>query len=68
MINRIIIFLIGVFLSSYALMFIIVYLNLLKMGYSFLDYLKYIATSPECLVIFLGILLIHLSLRRKKHE
>ena len=53
-------------MTSYSLMFIIIYLNLLKMGFSFLDYLKYIFTRFECLMIFLGIILIYLSFRKEK--
>ena len=66
MIRKIFCFTLGVFICAYSLMFTIIYLNLLKMGYSFIDYLKYISTSFECLIIFLGIILIWISLRRKK--
>ena len=69
MIKRIVFFIFGVLLSSYSLMLWIIYLNLLKMGYSFLDYLRFIFTNLECLLIFLGILLIYISLRRNnKYE
>ena len=69
MIKKILLCLVGIFLTSYSLMFIIVYLNLLNMDYSFIEYIKYIFTHIECLLIFLGILLIHISLRKdKKYE
>ena len=69
MIKKILLCLTGIFLTSYSLMFIIVYLNLLNMGYSFIEYLKYIFTHIECLLIFLGILLIYISQRKdKKYE
>lgn len=69
MIKKILLCLVGIFLTSYSLMFIIVYLNLLNMGYSFIEYIKYIFTHIECLLIFLGILLIYISLRKdKKYE
>ena len=68
MIHKVIMFIIGVILCSYSVFFIIVYLNLLKMGYTFIDYLKLIVCSFECNIIILGIILICLSLRRKKYE
>lgn len=49
-------------------MFYIIYLNLLKMDFSFIDYIKYIFSRVECLSLFLGIILIVLSLRREKNE
>ena len=66
MLKKIVCFILGIFMTSYSLMFIIIYLNLLKMGFSFLDYLKYIFTRFECLMIFLGIILIYLSFRKEK--
>lgn len=69
MIKKLIMLILGIFITSYSLMFIIVYLNLLNMGYSLIDYLKYILTHIECLIIFMGILLIYKSIRKdKKHE
>ena len=65
MIHRIVLFIFGILVCSYSLMFIIIYLNLLKMGYSFIDYIKYIINSKECLILFFGILLIYISIRRK---
>ena len=66
MIKKVLSFIIGILFSSYSLMFIIIYLNLLRMDYSFLDYLKYICKILACLIILPGILLIYLSLRRNK--
>ena len=69
MIKRIFLFIFGVLMCSYSLMFIIIYLNLLKMEFTFLDYIKYMINSIECLIIIPGILLIILSLRKKnKYE
>lgn len=58
-------FIAGVFLTSYGLTFIIVYLNLLNMGYTLFGYIKYILTHFECLIIILGIILLYLSFERK---
>lgn len=55
----------GVFLTSYGLTFIIIYINLLNMGYTLLGYIKYILTHFECLIIILGIILLYLSFERK---
>lgn len=66
MLKKIIFYILGVIISSYSLMFIIMYLNLLNMGYSIFDYLIYIITHFECLLIFVGILLIILSIKKGK--
>lgn len=58
-------FVAGVFLTSYGLTFIIIYLNLLNMGYTLFGYIKYILTHFECLIIILGIILLYLSFERK---
>lgn len=58
-------FIAGVFLTSYGLTFIIIYLNLLNMGYTLFGYIKYILTHFECLIIILGIILLYLSFERK---
>ncbi len=68
MLNKIVCFLLGIFLTSYSLMFIIIYLNLLKMGLSFFEYLKYIFTRYECLMFFVGIILICISMRKDKKK
>lgn len=70
MLNKIVCFLLGIFLTSYSLMFIVIYLNLLKMGLSFYEYLKYIFTRYECLMFFVGIILMCISMRKgkKKYE
>lgn len=69
MIKNLILGLVGILITSYSLMFIIIYLNLLNMNYSLIDYILYILTHIECLIIFLGIILIIISLRKgKNHE
>lgn len=69
MLKRIIYFILGIIITSSALMYIVIYLNLLRMGYSMLDYVKYVLSSIECTKIFIGIILIILSLKKgKKNE
>ncbi len=65
MLKRIVLFILGIVITSYSLMFIIIYLNLIKMGYSFIEYIKYIFTNIECNLIFVGIILICLSFKNK---
>ncbi len=60
-------FLVGIMLSSYSCMFIIIYLNLLKMGYTFIGYTKYISSKIECLLLIPGIILLIVSLRNIKY-
>lgn len=64
--NRIISLIIGIILCSIALFFIIIYLNLLNVGYSFLEYVKFINMRIECLILYIGVFLIYKSLERKK--
>ncbi len=62
--KRVLLFTLGIFISSYSLMFIIIYINLFKMGYNFIDYIKYIFTHTECLLIYIGLLMIIISLKK----
>jgi len=65
MIFRIVIFLLGVVMASLGLSFIIIYLNLLNMGYSFSEYVNFIIRKWECLIMIVGFFFIFLSLYRK---
>lgn len=56
--------LLGVFLASIGLMFILLYTNLLIMGYSFWDFVQFISKRFECLLFLIGIVLLLLSLER----
>ena len=53
-------------MCAMSIMFDVLYLNLLTMGFSFFDYIKYIFTKLECLLILPGVILIVLSLRKKR--
>ncbi len=62
-------FILGIFLCSMSLAYIILYLNLLSMGYSFLEYGKFIIRRIECNSFLLGIFCIYLSVKRwEKNE
>lgn len=64
MIFRLMTFFLGVILSSIGVSFIIIYLNLLNMGYNFFQYVKFISSKLECLIVFLGLILIYISLHK----
>ena len=56
------IFLFGFGLSVISLSYIIIYLNLLTIGYNFLDYVHFIIRRVECLNLLSGLVLIILSM------
>lgn len=58
---KVFIFLLGFGLTTIGLVYIILYLNLLTIGYNFSDYVKFIISSLECWYTIIGILLILLS-------
>lgn len=62
---RLFLFVLGIVLTSIGTFFCILYLNLLTFGYSFGKYLHFIIRRSECLLFFLGIFLILLSLGRR---
>jgi len=65
MLNRVFLFLVGFGLTVIGFTFIITYLNLTTMGYSFLDYLKFIIRRIECILAVVGIVLVNISLYKK---
>lgn len=66
MLFKIFLFISGILLTSISLMFVIMYLNLINMGYSFFDFFYFIIKRIECLMFFLGIILIVVSMNIKK--
>ena len=65
MIFRIMLFLLGIILCSIGLSFTIIYLNLLNMGYNFKEYVHFIISKWECLIILVGFFFIFLSVHTK---
>ncbi len=59
--NKICFFLIGFGLSIVGFIYIISYLNLLTIGYNFLEYVNFIIRRTECLNTIFGIVLMILS-------
>ncbi len=61
---RILLYILGIILTSIGLFFIIIYLNLLTIGYSFLEFVKFISSRFEVWLFFIGIICIAVSLER----
>ena len=62
MITRITTFLIGFGLSTIGFIFIISYLNIMTIGYNFIEYVNFIIRRPECLIGPIGLLMTFLSI------
>ena len=62
MLLKIFLFLIGFGLTVIGSVYIICYLNLFNIGYNFLDYVNFIIRRLECLNLFLGIILMTISI------
>lgn len=62
MLVRIFVFLIGFGLTVVGFMYIISYLNLLTIGYNFMEYVNFISRRIECLNAVIGTILILLSI------
>ena len=61
---RILLYTIGIILTSLGLFFIIIYLNLLTMGYSFSFFVKFISRRVETWLVVIGVICIAISLER----
>lgn len=68
MLYKIFLLFLGIILISYSLFFMIVYLNLLNIGYSLIDYLFFIVRRVECLIFIVGVFFIFIVMRKEKHE
>lgn len=62
MLVRIFFFLIGFGLTVIGCVFSISYLNLLTIGYNFLEYVNFISRRIECLYAVIGMILILLTI------
>ena len=61
MLKRFFLFLVGFGFTVIGFTFIITYLNLTTMGYSVLDYIKFIIKRFECVMCLIGIIFINFS-------
>ena len=62
---KIFFFLVGFGLTVIGFVYIISYLNLLTIGYNFIDYVKFIIRRIECLLALIGIIIMSISLIHK---
>ena len=63
---KIFLFLTGIVQTGFSLSFILIYMNLLNMGYTFKEYVNFIFSRFECVSFFVGIIFIVISLKRKE--
>ncbi len=63
--KRIFFFLVGFGLTVIGFVYIISYLNLLTIGYNFVDYVNFIIRRIECLISIIGIIIMILSVQIK---
>ena len=66
---RLFLFLFGFGLTTIGLIYIICYLNLLTIGYNFIDFVNFIIRRIECLNALFGIIIMYLAITiGGKHE
>ena len=63
--KKIILLGIGILFLAISFFFMILYLNLFTLGYSFFDYVHFINSRIECLVFYIGIILVIVGLKKK---
>ena len=56
--TRVFFFLLGFGLMVIGFTYVITYMNLMTMGYNFLDYLKFIFNRIECLISIIGLIIV----------
>lgn len=56
--NKLIINIISTIITTIGLVYIISYLNLLVIGYNILDYVYFIIREFECIMFFIGLLIL----------
>ena len=66
--HRIFFFLLGFGFMVIGFTYIITYFNLMSMGYSFQDYLKFIFSRVECLFAFIGFLIVSIVIWTKGRD
>lgn len=64
--NRIFFFILGFILTVIGIIYIISYLNLLTIGYNFLEYIHFIIRRIECLYAVIGIIIILITLIKRR--
>ena len=62
MLTRVFFFLLGFGLTILGFVYIISYLNLLTLGYNFLDYVNFIIRRIECVNAIIGIIIMWITI------
>lgn len=62
MVTRVFFFLFGFGLMVIGFTYMIMYLNILALGYSFKEYLNYIFHRYECMLTIIGFIIINISI------
>lgn len=62
---RFLLFLFGFGLTVVGFSYIIIYLNLMSLGYNFLEYVKFISRRIECLNVIFGIIIMIITVFTK---
>ena len=65
---RFILFLFSFGMSVIGFTYIIIYLNLLDMGYSFGEYFKFISSRIECLISIIGLFIVSIIILGRKDK
>ncbi len=65
---RVFFFLLGFGFTVIGFSFIILYLNLLTMGYNFINYVNFIIRRSECYFSIIGIIIMFLSIVIKENK
>ena len=55
-------------LTLIGCIYIIIYLNLMTIGYNFWEYVNFIIKRPECLITVIGIVLIAISIPKEEKD
>lgn len=64
--NRIFFFLLGFTLTVIGIIYITSYLNLLTIGYNFIEYVNFIIRRTECLYAIFGITIMLITLIKRR--
>ncbi len=65
---KIILFTVGIYLASVGLFFITIYSTVLNMGYTFNEFINYVARKPEIYLLFIGTVLAFIGMFAKKKD
>lgn len=64
--NKIFFFILGFILTVIGTIYIISYLNLLTIGYNFLEYIHFIIRRIECLYAVVGIIIMFITILKRR--